>query len=135
MLASINVIKAGLSHQKKFSKAMEPFGLSHEQFNVLKILEIAQAPMNLKQVQKELLNQTANTTRLVEKLRLKGLVEREISPESRREVLISLTTKGENKLKEVVPALNKIDKELKRNLKDKESLELAKLLKKFMGEE
>ncbi len=91
--------------------------------------------MNLKQVQKKLLNQTANTTRLVEKLRLKGLVERAISPESRREVLISLTPKGEKKLKEVVPALEKIDKELKVNLKGKESLELARLLKKFMGEE
>ncbi len=135
VLASVTVLKAGFQHQRSFDRAMAPHGLSYEQFNVLKILEMNYPKaLNLKQVQDQLLNQTPNTTRLVEKLRTKGMVSREQNPKNRREVDISLTPEGKRKIKRLEGTLKMIDESLRQNLSKKESIELTRLLKKFMGE-
>ena len=136
VLASISVLKAGFQHQRTFDKAMVPHDLSYEQFNVLKILELYHPKaLTLKQVQEKLLNQTPNTTRLVEKLRLKGFVSREQNKINRREVDILLTAAGKKKLRSLKSTLEEMDQMLRKNLSKKESLELARLLKKFMGED
>jgi DNA-binding MarR family transcriptional regulator len=135
VLASIHILKAGFWQQKILKNLLAPYDLSHEQFNVLKILEAHQPKsLSLREVQSELLNQTANTTRLVEKLRRKGWLNRTLAKESRREVRISITSEGLTKLKEVKKGIVRFDAKLKNSWTKKEAIDLTKLLKKFLGE-
>ena len=75
LIAILEILKSGYWYDKKVQTVLRPFGISHEQFNVLRILEHNHPrSFSLKEIQSRLMNQTANTTRLVEKLKLKKLV-------------------------------------------------------------
>lgn len=86
----------------KNASILKPFGISPEQFNVLRILRGQypnSATVNL--IIERMLDKSSNASRLVEKLRVKGLVEREICPEDRRAVNVKITPEGLNLLAEL----------------------------------
>jgi len=69
--------------------------ITPEQFNVLRILRGAYPkPMMLTDITGRMLDKASNATRLVEKLRQKGLVKREICEGNRRQVDIIITEAG-----------------------------------------
>jgi DNA-binding MarR family transcriptional regulator len=74
---------------------LKEYGVTPEQFNVLRILRGAYPkPMMLSEISERMLDKSSNATRLVEKLRLKELVKREICPGNRRQVDIIITEAG-----------------------------------------
>jgi DNA-binding MarR family transcriptional regulator len=74
---------------------LKKYDITPEQYNVLRILRGAfPKPLMLGEISCRMLDKSSNSTRLVEKLRLKDLVKREICPESRRQVDIIITEKG-----------------------------------------
>jgi DNA-binding MarR family transcriptional regulator len=74
---------------------MKKHGVTPEQYNVMRILRGSYPkPLMLGDITCRMLDKSSNATRLVEKLRQKGLVEREICPENRRQVDITITAKG-----------------------------------------
>ncbi len=78
-----------------FEQTLQPYDISPEQYNVLRILRGKHpSPMALKEIQARMLNKMSNTSRLVEKLRRKGLVERLACASDRRAVDITLTAAG-----------------------------------------
>lgn len=80
-------------------------GLTTEQYNVLRILRgSAPKPLMLSEITCRMIDKSSNATRLVEKLRLKGLLGRELCPNNRRQVEIVITKEG-------LHLLTKIDKE------------------------
>jgi len=69
--------------------------ITPEQFNVLRILRGSYPkPMMLSEISCRMLDRSSNATRLVEKLRQKGLVKREICADNRRQVDIMITEAG-----------------------------------------
>ena len=67
-------------------------GITPEQFNVLRILRGSHPKkMMLADVSGRMIDKSSNATRLVEKLRQKGLVTREICETNRRQVDIGIT--------------------------------------------
>jgi DNA-binding MarR family transcriptional regulator len=107
------------------------YGISEEQFNVLRILKGQYPnPSPLQLITERMLNRMSNATRLVEKLRLNGYVTREICPENRRRVNILITEKGLELLKKVSP---EIDQALsnQNQLTDSEVDQLNELLDKL----
>lgn len=81
------------------------YDITPEQYNVLRILRGAYPkPMMLNEITCRMLDKSSNATRLVEKLRLKGYVKRDLCPTNRRQVDIVITEKG-------LSLLTKIDKE------------------------
>ncbi len=74
---------------------LKEFDISNEQYNILRILRgNREGTYNLCEVQERMLNRTANATRLVEKLRKRGLVSRQTNEEDRRRVDIGITEEG-----------------------------------------
>lgn len=74
---------------------LKPFGISPQQFNVLRILRGSNPkPLMLGDIASRMIDKNSNATRLVEKLRLKGLVKREVCESNRRQVDIIITPKG-----------------------------------------
>ena len=74
---------------------MKPFGISPQQFNVLRILRGSfPNALRLGDISNRMIDKNSNATRLVEKLRQKNLVKREVCEHSRRQVDIWITQEG-----------------------------------------
>jgi DNA-binding MarR family transcriptional regulator len=81
---------------------LKAHGITPEQFNVLRILRgTAPKPMMLAEITSRMIDKSSNATRLVEKLRQKGFLKREICDNNRRQVDIFITEKGLNVLKKI----------------------------------
>ena len=132
--AMVNLIFTSYWMGDKFGSIIKPFGISEEQYNVLRILSgQKENAINLKDIQERMIHKTSNTTRLVEKLRLKGLVIRELCEENRTKVEILITKKGEELLKQITPVLKKHRELIFKTLSNKEAESLADLLDKLRG--
>lgn len=89
-------------------------------------------PLMLADITGRMIDKASNATRLVEKLRLKGLVKRDICENNRRQVDITITDKG-------LKMLGKIDMSeaswtaILAKLNDKEAKDLNRLLDKLRG--
>jgi DNA-binding MarR family transcriptional regulator len=75
---------------------LKPFNLSTQQFNLLRVLSWMDEPASIRTLTEKMLDRNSNTSRLVDKLVEKGLVERRISDDDRRRVEVSLTAHGSN---------------------------------------
>ncbi|HLO73114.1 MAG TPA: MarR family transcriptional regulator [Flavobacterium sp.] len=117
---------------EKFNEILKPFDLSPEQFNVLRILRGQKGnPVNMCTIQERMIAKTSNTTRLVDKLLLKDLVIREICPENRRKMEITITEKGLRLLSQLDPIVDEHEQTFAKNLSVSELELLNELLEKF----
>ena len=96
-----NVIFTANWFQNKFSNHLKPYGLSIEQFNVLRILRGAKDWKSMNDIKDLMVNKTPNTTRLSDKLLDKKLIERRRSETDRRVVFLHISEKGLGLLKEI----------------------------------
>lgn len=89
------------------SDVLKPHKLTVPQFNILRILR-GQYPKvaNLKLIKERMLDKMSDVSRLIERLREKGLVDRKICPSDRRNIDICITESG-------LKLLNELDKDIK----------------------
>ncbi|EAR00657.1 MarR family winged helix-turn-helix transcriptional regulator [Maribacter sp. HTCC2170] len=121
-----NIINEGISN------ALKPFDVSIQQFNVLRILRGQHGkPANLSTLNERMVTKMSNTTRLVDKLILKGYVDRITCPSNRRKVEISITKKGKEKLKKMDVIISEIENSIVKRLSKRELEQLNLLLNKF----
>lgn len=130
-MLNIRLTESWLSNQ--INQTLKPFGLSQEQYNVLRILKGQYPnPSPLQLISERMVNRMSNATRLVEKLRQGELVTRQECPTNRRKVDILITQKGMNLLDQIRPQLDAAMAQMK-NLSVKEAEQLNELLDKFRG--
>ena len=117
---------------ERFNEILKPFDLSPEQFNVLRILRGQKGkPANMSMIQERMIAKTSNTTRLVDKLLLKELVLREVCPNNRRKMEITITEKGLELLLQLDPLVEAHEQSFSQNLTVAELELLNELLEKF----
>jgi len=93
--AVLNVLFTSNWLRSQHTVLLAPFGLSMQQYNILRILRGAKGEkMNMHSVKERMIDRAPNATRLTDKLLAKALVERERCEEDRRVVYIRITTKG-----------------------------------------
>lgn len=98
----VNLMYTASWLESKNIQRLKPFGISPQQYNVLRILRgSSPKAMMLSDIASRMIDKNSNATRLVEKLRLKGLVKREICENNRRQVDISITKKGMDLLADI----------------------------------
>ncbi len=112
--------------------ALKPFGVSLQQFNVLRILRGQEGkPSNLSTLNERMVTKMSNTTRLVDKLLTKGFVDRTTCESNRRKIEITITKKGSEMLTQMDSIMKKTESTLVSQLSNKELNELNFLLNKF----
>jgi DNA-binding MarR family transcriptional regulator len=90
--ATLNVLFTASWLHSKISCNLKNFGLSHEQFNVLRILKGQHPnPVAQKDILHRMIDRNSNLTRILTKLKGKGLVLVNKSEADRREYEIQLT--------------------------------------------
>ena len=98
----VNLLYTGNWVYSKNSKRFKPFGISVEQYNILRILRGQHPePATVNLLIERMLNKMSNASRLVEKLRQKELVERRQCQYDRRAVDVIITDKGLDLLEEI----------------------------------
>jgi len=98
----INIIYTSNWMVGQRGKHLKEFDLSLEQYNILRILRGQfPAPATVNLLIERMLNKMSNASRLVEKLRMKGLVERKTCLDDRRACDVLITKKGLELLKKL----------------------------------
>ncbi len=116
----------------ELGNALKPFGVSLQQFNVLRILRGQQGkPANMSTLNDRMVRKMSNTTRLVDKLLLKGYVDRVVCESNRRKVEITITNKGMQALTEMDKAVTAAEAAMVAELSEEEMTALNILLDKF----
>ena len=116
-------------HQQFFKK----FDITMQQYNILRILR-GQHPKaaNINTLKERMLDKMSDVSRLVERLRKAGLVERRSSEIDRRSVDVQITAKGLGLLEEVDVDLPKLEDSLNLSLTEAEAQQLNTLLDKIL---
>lgn len=129
--AILNVMVTADLLGSRANATLKPFGISKEQFNVLRILRGQHPkPATIQLITERMISKSSNATRLVEKMRVKGLVERTQCAADRRKVDVIITPAGLDILKEIDPLMRN-DAEEHRVLSTEEARQLNALLDKM----
>lgn len=116
----------------KFSDLLKPFGISSEQYNVLRILRGQKGkPLNMQDIQERMVTKNSNTTRLIDKLLLKNMVVRNTCPNNRRKIEIKITQTGLDVLANLDPIIENHDTLFTEKLSNEELQTLNELLEKI----
>ncbi|HKJ07360.1 MAG TPA: MarR family transcriptional regulator [Flavobacteriaceae bacterium] len=127
-----NILLTGNWMNEIFSDHLKQYALSIQQYQVLRSLKALKGdPADLQTLSAEMMSKNSNTTRLVEKLRLKGLITREQNEENRRKVDIRITQEGLDLLKEINKTQLEFENTAVKNLDSSEMQLLNKLLLKI----
>jgi len=130
--AVVNIIYTSNFLNLQHTKLLKPRGISPEQYNILRILRGQYPqPASIKLLIERMLNKSSNASRLVEKLRLKGFVDRKEVETNRRAVDVKITEKG-LKLLEALDLDENPDK-TSLSFNPEELTELNRLLDKLRG--
>lgn len=93
--AILNILYRAWAVKSHISQELKPYGISHEQYNVMRILKGSHPKaMRVKDIGSRLIERNSNVPRIIDKLEEKKLVKRLPSPDDNRETLISLTAAG-----------------------------------------
>lgn len=104
--------------------------ITHQQYNILRILRgSAPQPLSTLQIRERMLDKMSDTSRIVDRLVLKGLVQKTICAKDKRLVDVVITEKGQKLLKKLDEADTAWDNII--NLTEKESEQLSHLLDKL----
>lgn len=112
---------------------LKKHNLTMQQYNILRILRGQYPnPSTIKLIKERMLDKMSDASRIVEKLRMKGLIDRTICDNDRRNVDVFINKKGLNLLASLDKMNDENDK-LMSNLSNDELLTLNDLLDKLRG--
>ena len=130
--AAINVLFTASWLHHKNSCRLKTHDITPEQYNVLRILRGSYPnALMLSDVTSRMVDKSSNATRLVEKLRQKGLLKRDICESNRRQVDIVITEKGLELLKQIDKEATSSWLESLRIISKNEATELSRILDKL----
>ncbi len=119
--------------QNTFIEELKPFGISPQQYNILRVLKAEGGWTAMSDVKDGLLEKAPNATRLADKLLGKGLIDRKGSETDRRVVYIKITKSGSSLMEEINQMESTIQKALNKNLTIKDAKYVSEVLDKFRG--
>ena len=115
-------------HEKYFSQ----YNLTSQQYNALRILRGQHPkPATVNLIRERMMDKMSDASRIVERLRRAGFVERVVNKHDRRAVDVLITQKGLDVLAEIDANDEKTDAPTK-FLKEEEAKELSRLLGKMI---
>ena len=117
----LNIIFTANWLNLKQIQSLKPHGISPQQYNILRILR-GQHPkeVTVSLLTERMLDKNSNASRLVEKLRVKGWVERHECPADRRAVNVRITDAGLGLLQQLDPVISESE-EIFRTVKEGEA--------------
>ena len=117
------------SQQQEFLK---PFGITGQQFNILRILKGQQSKsISATAIKTRMLDKNSDVSRLLDRLAAKELIEKKVCPSDKRAADVTITQKGLDVLEEIDKKQSQSDSML--SLTEEEATLLSDLLDKGRG--
>ncbi len=130
--AMLNVLFTASWLDCLLNRLLRPYGLTNPQYNILRILKgSASTGLSVLDIKGRMIDRSSNVSRLVEKLRERGLVERIIHSDDRRMVIVTISDTGKQMLIEIENTGALEREKPGRSLSLKETEQLAYLLDKY----
>lgn len=133
--AMINILYTYGWTIEKIKKFLAREDITHQQFNILRILRGAHPePLSTLRIRERMLDRMSDTSRIVDRMVLKGLVRKTPCPKDKRLVDVTITDKGQKLLKKMDAEADQIDSIMK-SLTESEAEMLSNLLDKLRSVE
>ncbi len=131
--AIINLIYTANWLSSKQQEFLKPFGITEQQFNILRILK-GQHPKSISgtEIKSRMLDRNSDISRLLDRLNLKKLINKKVCPNDKRAFDVAITTSG----LELLTTLDKQSKVMNKpllQLTEEEADQLSNLLDKGRG--
>ena len=127
--AALGLLRTADVLHRCFEALYEPYGITAQQYNVLRILRGARPkPLPTMEIAERMIERAPGITRLVDRLADKGLVSRERCPTDRRQVLCEITASGLELLEDLDEPVARADDEMLSMLSEDEARTLVSLL-------
>lgn len=125
----VSVMRTADLLRRRMAALVEPYGITVQQFNVLRILR-GGGPDGLPtlEVGARMVEETPGITRLLDRLEAKGLVRRQRCPKDRRQHLCWITQEGLELLASLDEPVVKHSRDVLRGLNREEQSDLVRLL-------
>jgi DNA-binding MarR family transcriptional regulator len=115
--------------RRYIARVLEPYGITPQQYNVLRILRGARGePLPTLEIGERMIEEAPGITRLLDRLEAKGLVRRERCPEDRRQVLCHATPQALDLLGRIDGVMDEADDASLGGLSGEDKAELIRLL-------
>ena len=128
----VQLVKTLESLQIKPTQLMRTFGITHQQYNVLRILQVrGESGLCPSQITPHMINRVPDMTRLLDRLERDGLISRKRCSEDRRKVMVYLSEKSKKLCSELDSPLMETMQHIFSSLTSDEKDTLFHLLKKL----
>ena len=128
--STINLIYTYNWINEKMKEILDKFQITSQQFNILRILRGSGEPLSTLQIRQRMLDKMSDTSRIVDRMIIKGLVKKVIRSTDKRLVDVTLAEKGAILLQKMDEFQDEMDSILK-NLSEDEARTLNRLLDKL----
>lgn len=128
--ATVNIIFSASWLTEQIKVLLDEESITPQQYNILRILRGSMKPLSTLQIRERMLDKMSDVSRMVDRLILKGLVEKKIAITDKRLVDVNITSKGLATLGRLDKKNEQIDSILK-NLNEEEVVLLNTLLDKM----
>lgn len=128
--ATVNIIFSANWLNERIKDFLDTEDITPQQYNILRILRGSNKPMSTLQIRERMLDKMSDTSRIVERLLKKGLVEKKICPTDKRLVDVIISRKALLLLENLDKKNSEIDSILQ-NLSAAEAKNLNNLLDKM----
>lgn len=109
----INIIYTANWLNEKIAQILSNEKITQQQYNILRILRGSDCPLSTLQIRERMLDKMSDTSRIVDRLLVKGLVEKNACLKDKRLVDITLSKKGAELIEKLDECNDKIDAFLK----------------------
>ena len=126
----VNIIYTYNWTRERLQEIFDKENLTPQQFNILRILRGSPSPLSTLQIRERMLDKMSDTSRIVDRLILKGLTKKVINKSDKRLVDVSISEKG----KKVLQNMDQFESDIEgvtKNLSLSEAKTLNKLLDKI----
>jgi len=128
--AMLNILRTADQLQIRFARLFRRFGLTPQQYNILRILRGEGRPLPILEIASRMITVVPGITGLIDRLEMAGLVERKRCDNDRRVIYVAVTARAVQVLHEIDPPLLQMHKQLLGHMKADELTALINLLEK-----
>ena len=109
--ALLSVLRTAAVLEHHLSEVLKPYGITHTQYNVLRILRGAGSTgLCGREVAERLVSRVPDISRLLDRMEEMQLIDRERDPADRRHVTARISAKGLSVLKRATPELQVVER-------------------------
>lgn len=117
----IQILFSSSQLENYIAKKLKPHGITLQQYNVLRILRgVYPEPVSNNYIMERMIDRNSNSTRIVDKLVDKLLVEKKTNPKDRRGTLISILPAGMKLLEKLDPEIVELENVIQQVLSEED---------------